>query len=221
MEGRDGYLLVGIDVTFSLHYSTISNSRHGRLTRSSLSTMAPRDDSVRIATEAGATMVRLDRNYGFAAAPESRGVETAQAEWIAILNNDVTLDSNWLETLLAAADEKSSFLTGKILSASRSENDRRDLRRDLAGRVCQWRCGAGKPDAPVWNRPQKIRMASMTAALFRRSPFSDIGPPGRAIRLLSGRHGLRITVRPCRASRALRTFGGGLSSWKRHIGKVA
>jgi len=60
------------------------------------------DNSAEMAERAGARVLRLGRNRGFAAAV-NQGIEAAAAEWIAILNNDVTLDPRWLETLLDAA----------------------------------------------------------------------------------------------------------------------
>ncbi len=58
------------------------------------------DDSVRLAQEKGTRVVALDRNLGFAAAV-NRGIAAAldgpqPPAWIAILNNDVTLATNWL-----------------------------------------------------------------------------------------------------------------------------
>jgi GT2 family glycosyltransferase len=40
---------------------------------------------------------------------------------------------------------------------------------------CAWRCGAGKADGPVWNEARPIRMAPMTAAIFRADLFREIG----------------------------------------------
>ena len=51
------------------------------------------DGSADAAEKLGAQVLRLDRNVGFAGAV-NRGIEAAaDAEWIAILNNDVTLES--------------------------------------------------------------------------------------------------------------------------------
>src|SRR5437879_3442826 len=75
------------------------------------------DDSVDLAVRAGARVLRLGRNFGFAAAV-NRAIETTGAEWVAILNNDVILNPDWLARILAAAEqEKAAFATGKLLSA--------------------------------------------------------------------------------------------------------
>src|ERR1019366_2336766 len=76
------------------------------------------DDSANLAERAGAKVLRLGRNLGFAAAV-NRGIEATYAEWVAILNNDVTLEPDWLARLLqAAAQEDVWFATGKILQAA-------------------------------------------------------------------------------------------------------
>jgi len=132
------------------------------------------DDSAAVAEHAGAKVVRLERNLGFAAAV-NRGIDAANADWIAVLNNDVTLAPDWLATLLAAAEnEEAWFATGKTLVAS--DPSRIDGTYDAISRgACAYRCGSGMPDGPFWNEPRRIRMAPMTAALFQRRLFVEIG----------------------------------------------
>jgi GT2 family glycosyltransferase len=132
------------------------------------------DDSARIAEGHGAHVVQMGANLGFAPAV-NRGIEAAQCDWVAILNNDVTLDARWLEILLDAAQRGNAyFATGKILSAARPEilDGAFD---EIACSGCAWRCGAGHPDAAVWNQRRRIRIAPMTAVLFRRSLFDRVG----------------------------------------------
>jgi GT2 family glycosyltransferase len=139
------------------------------------------DDSAAVAAGTGANVIRLDRNLGFAPAV-NRGIEAARnqsvaADWIAILNNDVTLAPDWLATLLATVErdaENAWFATGKTLRAS--DHSRIDGAFDAISRgACACRCGSGKPDGPFWNQPRRIRMAPMTAALFRCRLFEEIG----------------------------------------------
>src|SRR6202043_2740556 len=71
------------------------------------------DDSAQVAHRGGARFVPLGQNFGFAVAV-NRGVQEAQADWIAILNNDVTLEPGWLGNLLRAAEDAHAwFATGK------------------------------------------------------------------------------------------------------------
>ena len=132
------------------------------------------DDSADLAERAGAKVVRLGSNLGFAAAV-NRGIETTAADWIAVLNNDVTLAPDWLATLLAAVQKEDAwFATGKTLTAG--DRSRIDGTFDAISRgACAYRCGSGKPDGPFWNQQRRIRMAPMTAALFQRRLFEEIG----------------------------------------------
>jgi len=94
------------------------------------------------------------------------------------LNNDVALQPDWLATLLAALEspayQSAWFATGKILSAV--DPSVLDGTFDEISRgACASRCGSGKPDSPLWNQARFIRLAPMTAALFRRGLFDEIG----------------------------------------------
>lgn len=133
------------------------------------------DGSAEFAEQQGACVLRLGSNLGFAAAV-NRGIDAARSEWVAILNNDVTLDAGWLAALTGAAErEAADFATGKILRAD--DPSILDGTFDEVSRgACACRCGAGKPDSPMWNQPRRIRIAPMTAALYRRSLFHEIGP---------------------------------------------
>jgi GT2 family glycosyltransferase len=133
------------------------------------------DDSVQVAERAGARAVRLGKNLGFAAAV-NRGVTESQSDWIAVLNNDVTLSADWLATLLASATSGEIwFATGKLLMAN--DPSLIDATFDAISRgACPYRCGSGKPDGPLWNQPRQIRMAPMTAMLIRKRLFEEIGP---------------------------------------------
>jgi GT2 family glycosyltransferase len=134
------------------------------------------DNSAGEAQRLGAEVVALPRNLGFAGAV-NRGIAAAVgSDWVALLNNDVTLDAHWLERLLTAGDHPEIwFATGKILTAS--DHSRIDGCFDEISRgAASWRCGAGRPDGPVWNQAREIRIAPMTAALFRRSLFDEVGP---------------------------------------------
>src|SRR5579872_1813734 len=69
----------------------------------------------------GAEQIRLEKNYGFAAAV-NRGVERASGEFILLLNNDVELRSDYVERLLNALqrDPKAAFACGKLLQQADS-----------------------------------------------------------------------------------------------------
>jgi GT2 family glycosyltransferase len=132
------------------------------------------DDSQGIAEALGATVVQLGENLGFAAAV-NRGIERTRTEWVLILNNDVSMDREWLGTLLGGAVQAGAcFATGKLLRAS--DPGTVDGTFDA---VCRggtaWRCGSGRPDGALWSEPREIDTAPLTAAVFRRNVFEKIG----------------------------------------------
>jgi GT2 family glycosyltransferase len=133
------------------------------------------DDSARVAEQASALVVSLGRNLGFAAAV-NRGIrEAGGAEYVGILNNDVTLEPDWLACLMAKMETEGAwFATGKLLNAQ--ARDRIDGTFDALSRGgCAWRCGHGRPDSPLWNRSRLIQFAPLTACVFRATLFERIG----------------------------------------------
>lgn len=127
-----------------------------------------------VAREFHADLVVFPENRGFAAAV-NEGISRAKGDWLLILNNDVALEPEWLQRLLAAAEqEDAAFAAGKLLRMD-------DLRTldgswDLVSRAAYaWRCGFGRPDGAVWSMRRKISFIPMTAALFHRRVFQQIG----------------------------------------------
>jgi GT2 family glycosyltransferase len=133
------------------------------------------DDSVAVANGAGAEVIELATNTGFSHAVNCGIRAAGGAEWIAIVNNDVVPEPDWLSNLLGQAEgAKAWFATGKLLDASAPS--RMDGSFDAICRgACSWRCGHGRPDSPLWNRAREIRFAPFTAALFRAELFERVG----------------------------------------------
>jgi len=132
------------------------------------------DESVAVVKSAGAEVIELEENTGFSHAV-NRGIEAADTEWIAILNNDAAPEPGWLANLIAGATAANAwFAAGKILDAAR--RDRLDGAFDAISRAaCSWRCGHGRPDSPLWNKARTIRFAPFTATVFRRDLFQRVG----------------------------------------------
>ncbi len=132
------------------------------------------DGSADAALALGARVIQMGGNRGFSAAV-NRGIRESGTEWIAIVNNDVIPEPDWLERLLSAAENEAIwFATGKLLRAA--DRGILDGTFDLIARSgCAWRCGSGRRDGPLWNRQMPIGMAPFTAALFRRDLFVRVG----------------------------------------------
>ncbi len=132
------------------------------------------DGSAQAAARAGARVIRLERNLGFAVAV-NRGVESCGSEWAAIVNNDVEPREDWLERLLEGARAADAwFATGKLLRADDPATI--DGAWDEISRGgCAERCGSGLADGPRWNQRRAIRFAPFTAVLCRRRLFEEVG----------------------------------------------
>jgi GT2 family glycosyltransferase len=132
------------------------------------------DNSVAMARQSGAVVLCLGQNHGVSRAL-NQGIRASRGEWIALVNNDVELDPDWLACLCGALrDGPAGFATGKVLS----HGDRQRV--DGAGdAVCRggtaWRLGHGKLDGPVFNRRRPTSFPSATAGLFRREFFERVG----------------------------------------------
>lgn len=131
------------------------------------------DDSAAAASEFAARWIPLDANYGFAKAVNTGILATPpDAQWIAILNNDIALGSAFFERLLLA---DADFAAPLLLSAANPAII--DGAFDLpAASGAAYRAGAGRAaDDPVFATPREIQSAPMTAALFRREVFDKVG----------------------------------------------
>jgi GT2 family glycosyltransferase len=132
------------------------------------------DGAAECAEAAGAHVIRMGRNAGFAPAV-NRGIAEANSEWVAVVNNDVELAPDYFALLLEAAREESAwFATGKILQARNPGTI--DATFDILCRGgCSWRMGFGEPDGPAFSSGRRIFSTPWTASLFRRSLFVDVG----------------------------------------------
>jgi GT2 family glycosyltransferase len=133
------------------------------------------DGSADAARNLGARVIQLGRNSGFSGAVNC-GIRETKTELVAIVNNDVEPQPDWLARLAHATGQpRIWFASGKLLKAAEPES--LDGTYDM---VCRggapWRAGNGRKDGPVWNRTRRIRFASFTATLFRTELFRRVGP---------------------------------------------
>lgn len=134
---------------------------------------ASTDESPQLARDLGARVLALGHNRGFAHAVNA-GVLDATAEWVAIVNSDVTLGPDWIARLLAAAQSASAeYACGPI--ARHDEPGFLDGGYDLLSRAaCPWRAGFGFPLSAL-RAPEEPWLPSLTALLIRRRTFLDAG----------------------------------------------
>lgn len=132
------------------------------------------DGSAEAAEQAGARVIRMGENAGFARAV-NEGIRQARSEWVAIVNNDVELQADWLaHSLECAAGTNAWFVAGRLYRAGSSVV--LDGAFDAVARSgCAWRCGEGRADGPEWERARSIWFAPFTAALVRRELFDRVG----------------------------------------------
>ncbi len=133
-----------------------------------------RDGSVDLARSEGARVIALPENMGFAAAV-NRGLKESRTELVAVVNNDVEPERDWLERLArAVARRRIWFATGKLMDPKRP--GALDGAYDLVCRgACAWHAGQGRQDGPVWSRTRRIRSAPFAAAVFRAELFDKVG----------------------------------------------
>ena len=132
------------------------------------------DGSADVAAAHGARSILLGSNQGVSKAL-NRGIEASGGAWIAVLNNDVDLASDWLAVMLEAAQRADAwFVTGKVY-----ETGGAGVLDGTGDAVCRggtaWRLGHGKLDGPEYSRPRSTYFPSATAALFRREFFDLAG----------------------------------------------
>jgi GT2 family glycosyltransferase len=131
------------------------------------------DGSLAIASEYGAEVVRLESNGGFSRAV-NEGICRCETEWLAIVNNDVELEPDWLERLLERQSARHWFLAPRVLR--HDDPTQLDGSFDLVSRAaCAWRAGHGRPDSQEWRSEEEIAFPSFTAGLFRRELFDRVG----------------------------------------------
>jgi GT2 family glycosyltransferase len=123
----------------------------------------------------GVELVTLEGNRGFAAAVNA-GIAASDAEYVALLNNDMELDPGWLASLVAALDGDPD--AGSAASKLRMLREPGVL--DGAGDLvtwygATWRRGHGEPDRGQYDEPGVVASPCAGAALYRRRALEEVG----------------------------------------------
>jgi GT2 family glycosyltransferase len=123
----------------------------------------------------GVEVVRLDENLGFAAANNLAVREAPDCEWVVLLNPDAFPEPEWLEQLLAAAEEQTdySFFASRMVMAT--DPSRLDATGDLLHvSGVAWPRDHGAPSTSAATGDE-VFSASAAAALYRREAFVGVG----------------------------------------------
>ncbi|MBE2317404.1 glycosyltransferase [Solirubrobacter sp. CPCC 204708] len=123
----------------------------------------------------GVEIVAFDTNRGFAPAVNA-GLRAGESEYVALVNNDMELEPQWLERLVAALDAHPD--AGAATPKQRSAKDRSRL--DGAGDAllrtgAPTRRGFNQPDTGQYDTPERVFSACGGAGLFRRAALQDVG----------------------------------------------
>jgi GT2 family glycosyltransferase len=121
------------------------------------------------------TLYALERNTGFCHA-NNVGIRTAQGSYIALLNNDTVAAPNWLETLVAALEQRPGYSFASSCMLQMDDPARIDR---VADSFCScgfmFGLGNGERAAEVYREPFEIFGVCGGAAFFRREVFETIG----------------------------------------------
>lgn len=121
-------------------------------------------------------VVANPRNRGITASLNV-AVAASRGELVALLNNDIELDGNWLGALVAALDRhpEAASAAGKLLSYRR--RDRFDGAGDVFTHAAMaWGRGAGQRDRGQYDREEEIFAPTGGAGLYRAAALADVGP---------------------------------------------
>jgi GT2 family glycosyltransferase len=121
-------------------------------------------------------VVEWPRNRGFAAAV-NEGFKQARGEFVALVNNDVELDPQWLSATVEALEGRPEVAS---IASRLLEWERRNML-DGTGDLVGWdgycmRRGQGEKDVGQYSEPCEVVSACAAAALYRRAAFDDVGP---------------------------------------------
>jgi len=139
---------------------------------------ASSDDSVRYLSDhwPAVRVLPSEHNLGISASM-ARAVRSAETEYVAVLNNDLELEEQWLEQMLCAMTRhpEAAAVDGKMLNFHRRGEI--DGAGDLMGRNgYARRRGQAETDAGQYDEEGEVFSATGGAALFRRAAFDPVGP---------------------------------------------
>lgn len=138
---------------------------------------ASRDDSLAYLAERWpeVRVVATSENVGVAAAL-NRGVEAARGEFVALLNNDLELDREWISEMVRALRRypEAGSAAGKLLNYY--QRDLMDSAGDGMSRsMLPFPRGGGERDRGQYDFEEEILSATAGAAMYRMSAVIEVG----------------------------------------------
>ncbi len=122
----------------------------------------------------GYTLIQNDTNTGFSHAV-NQGIRAAKGEYVALFNNDAFAEPDWLENLIAAAEQDKRIFAVSSLMIRHFERELADDAGDyvtLLGFACKRGDGM---KASRYQKPGRVFSACGGAALYRKSILDEIG----------------------------------------------
>ena len=122
----------------------------------------------------GYTLIQNDTNTGFSHAV-NQGIRAAKGEYVALFNNDAFAEPDWLENLIAAAEQDGRIFAVSSLMIRHFERELVDDAGDyvtLLGFACKRGDGM---KASRYQKPGRVFSACGGAALYRKSILDEIG----------------------------------------------
>ena len=120
------------------------------------------------------TLIENDKNTGFSYAV-NQGIRAAKGEYVALFNNDAFAEPDWLEQLIATAEQDKRIFAVSSLMIRHFERDLADDAGDyvtLLGFACKRGDGM---KARRYTKPCRVFSACGGAALYRKSILDEIG----------------------------------------------
>lgn len=120
-------------------------------------------------------IVILKKNFGFAKAINV-GVKVSRAKYVVFLNNDTSVDKNWLKSLIACVDSHPEVISVNSKLLNFYDNKIIDGVGILINEVGQARSiGWQEKDKGQYDKEEYIFGATGGASLFRRKDFIKVG----------------------------------------------
>lgn len=146
---------------------------------------ASQDCSAEVAESAGAEVLKLKENSGFAGGM-NRGIAASDAPWVLLLNPDCALQQDFVDQLLRAVEgrpetEEIGSATGLLMRALGTDLSPTEMV-DAAGMVVSPSCrhfdrGAGRPVERSLEKLAWVFGGTGAATLFRRTALDDVAYP--------------------------------------------